>query len=232
MANSPTRKVFVAGATGYMGSRLVAELVARGHEVRALARAGSERKLPKGCIAVLGDALNSATYAEHVAPSDTWVHLVGVAHPSPAKAEQFRKIDLVSVREAVAAATKAKIQHFVYVSVARPAPVMKAYQEVRSDCERMIRDAKLNASVLRPWYVLGPGHRWPYALIPFYWLCRQIPVTRPGAERLGLVRLQEMINCLVDCVEDPIKGVRVMEPPRIREPRPENPQGWKSAAAT
>ena len=60
----------------------------------------------------------------------------------------------------------AGVQHFVYISVAHPAPMMKAYIEVRSQCEAMIRQSGMNATILRPWYVLGPGHRWPYLLLP------------------------------------------------------------------
>jgi len=60
------------------------------------------------------------------------------------------------------------IKHFVYVSIARPAPVMKEYIQVRKECEEIITGSGLNASIIRPWYVLGPGHRWPYLLIPFY----------------------------------------------------------------
>ena len=40
--------VFMAGGTGYMGQRLITPLLGRGHEVRALVRTGSEKKLPGG----------------------------------------------------------------------------------------------------------------------------------------------------------------------------------------
>ncbi len=55
--------------------------------------------------------------------------------------------------------------------------VMKAYQAARAEGERMIRESGLAATILRPWYVLGPGHRWPYALVPMYWLFERIPAT-------------------------------------------------------
>src|SRR6266849_2295508 len=98
------RHVFLTGGTGYMGSRLATELLRRGHHVRALIRRGSESKLPRGITPILGDALDETSFAEHVAPADTFVHLVGIAHPSPAKADQFRTVDLASARAAVAAA--------------------------------------------------------------------------------------------------------------------------------
>ena len=43
-----------------------------------------------------------------------------------------------------------------------------------------------------PWYVLGPGHRWPYLLLPMYKLMELLPSTRAGATRLGLVTLEQM----------------------------------------
>ena len=212
-------EVFVTGGTGYIGSRLIVALVARGHRVRALARAGSAAKLPAGCEPVVGDALAAATYAADVAPADTFVQLVGVPHPSPAKAAQFRSIDLVSALAGIGAASQAGIRHFVYVSVAQPAPVMRAYLAVRAEAEAALRASGLNATILRPWYVLGPGHWWPYALVPGYRLAEAFPPTRELALRLGLVTVAQMVSALVAAVENPASGVRIVDVPAIRAGR-------------
>jgi uncharacterized protein YbjT (DUF2867 family) len=210
------RNVFLTGGTGYIGTPLAAALIRRGNRVRALVRPGSESRLPTGASPVPGDALDQRTYAAAIAPADTFVHLVGVSHPGPAKADQFRSVDLASAREAVTAARTAGVRHFVYVSVAHPAPVMKAYIAARSEAETLIRASRLNATVLRPWYVLGPGHRWPFVLLPLYWLGELVPMTRTGARRLGLVTLEQMIGTLVQAVEQPPSGVRIFEVPDIR----------------
>lgn len=207
---------FIAGGTGYIGRPLIQQLVARGHRVRALVRAGSEKKLPAGCEPVLGDALNASTYAERIAPSETFVQLVGVSHPSPAKAAEFESIDRASALGAVQAARDAGTQHFVYLSVAQPAPVMKSYIAVRAECEQILLGSGMNATIVRPWYVLGSGHRWPYALLPMYWLCERIPWTREGARRLGLVTLDQMVRTLVSAIENPSVGARFIDVPQIR----------------
>jgi uncharacterized protein YbjT (DUF2867 family) len=199
-----------------MGQRLIARLLERGHEVRALVRSGSERKLPSGCTPVLGDALDGASYADQIAPADTFVQLVGVAHPSPAKAAEFRRIDLPSGLGAIAAAKSAGICHFVYLSVAHPAPMMHAYIAVRAECEAAIESVGLNATILRPWYVLGPGHWWPYFLVPIYKVAELLPQTRDGARRLGLVTLEQMTNALTFAVENPAQGRRIATVPEIR----------------
>jgi len=210
------RRVFVTGGTGYLGSSLLPVLLERGHRVRGLIRPGSKGKLPSACEVVTGDALDAATYRNLIRPSDTFIHLVGVPHPSPSKAAQFRAIDLVSAREAIAAAAALGVPHFIYLSVAHPAPMMKDYIAVRSECEAMLTERQMNATILRPWYVLGPGHRWPYALLPAYKVAEWLPFTRAGAQRLGLVTLEQMVLALAQAVESPVHGQRIIEVPEIR----------------
>lgn len=208
--------VFVAGGTGYLGRALVARLVARGHVVRALARRGSERNVPKGADVVTGNVLDSGSYAGMVAPATTFVHLVGTPRPSPLKSGEFRTVDLASAKAAADAAAQSGVAHFVYVSVARPAPVMKAYQAARADAETHIILRGLNATVLRPWYVTGEGHQWARLLTPLYWIAERVPATRQGALRCGLVSHAQMIHALVTAVENPVLGVRVIGVPDIR----------------
>lgn len=212
-------EVFLTGGTGYMGVRVTTQLVARGHRVRALTRAASAGRLPAGVEPVLGDALDGTTYAAAIAPADTFVHLVGTPHPNPSKAAEFERVDLASARAAATAAKAGGVRHFVYVSVAQPAPLMRAYVAARAAAEAHLRASGLNATVLRPWYVLGPGHRWPYALVPFYWLAERLPWLRDGARRLGLVTIDQMVAALVHAVEHPVEGITVVEVPEIRKQR-------------
>jgi uncharacterized protein YbjT (DUF2867 family) len=183
--------------------------------VRALTRAATGR-LPDLVTRISGNALDAASFAAQVAPADTIVHLVGVAHPAPWKQKLFRDIDLASVRAMLAAAHTAGARHIVYLSVAQPAPTMRAYVAARADAEALIRASGIPASVVRPWYVLGPGRRWPRMLSPLYWLLEQIPGTRASALRLGLVTREQMVTTLVHAVEHPPQDVRVIEVPDIR----------------
>ncbi|MFY9551311.1 MAG: NAD(P)H-binding protein [Thermoanaerobaculia bacterium] len=215
----PSRSLFVTGATGYLGRRVLPDLIARGHSVRTLVRPGSEGKLPAGAEPVIGDALDGDSFTSRVAPADTLLQLVGVPHPGPAKAALFRSVDLVSAKTSAQAAADAHVAHFVYVSVAHPAPAMKAYWQARAEAEAFIEEKKLNATILRPWYVLGPGHRWPYLLLPGYWIAERLPATRETARRLGLVTLDRMAAAIVRAVENPAVGIRVVEVPEIRASR-------------
>jgi len=209
--------VFVTGGTGYVGRPLIEALRDRKFHVHALTRLQSQQKLPAGAIPVIGDALDDATFASEIPPESTFVHLVGTPHPNPSKAAEFRGVDLVSIRAAVRAAQQAAVRHFVYVSVAHPAPVMQAYIAVREEGEALVRSSGIRATILRPWYVLGPGHWWPYLLVPVYAVLRLVPTTRERAERLGLVTRRAMISALVRAIETPPDDpVRIIEVPEIR----------------
>src|SRR5437763_4765743 len=130
------RVVFVAGGTGYIGAMLIPRLLERGHAVRALVRPGSESKAPSGCEIVVASPFEAGSFSQRIAPADTFVQLVGVPHPSPSKAREFRTIDLRSALASIGGARSATIDHFIYVSVAQPAPVMKEYLAVRAEAER------------------------------------------------------------------------------------------------
>ncbi len=210
--------VFITGGTGYVGQRLTAALVARGHRVRVLTRSQSIPRVASGAEPVVGDALDASSYASTLTRDDTLVHLVGTPHPSPAKAAEFRRVDLPSIRAAVSAARSASLAHLVCVSVAHPAPLMRAYIDVRCEGEEAIASAGLTATVVRPWYVLGPGHRWPVILIPLYAIFEIVPSTRATARRLGLVTITQMVQSLVYAVEHPpaTGTLRVVEVPEIK----------------
>ena len=210
-----TRNIFITGGTGYMGSCLIPLLKQRGHRLTALARNGSVNKLPDDIQKTVANPLQMNSYSKAVCGSDTLVHLIGVAHPSPSKGRQFREIDLVSAQVAIKAAVEAGVKHFIYLSVAHPAPIMRDYIVVRSECEAALEASGMPATFVRPWYVLGPGHYWPAILLPFYRLCELLPATRAGAKRLGLVTLSQILKALVWAVENPPAGTQIIDVPKI-----------------
>ena len=153
--------IFITIGTGYIGSRLVSALLQTGDfHIKALVRKGSEHKLPKGVEIITGDALNAASYTAQAQQADVFIHLIGVAHPSPAQKDAFVTIDLASVERVATVVQGNHLPHVIYISVSQyPSRVMKDYCAVRAKGETLLKATGAKCSSIRPWYVLGLERR-------------------------------------------------------------------------
>ena len=206
------KEIFITGGTGYIGKRLIKSLLKNNHRVIALVRNGSESKIPAGAETVIADPFDGNTFQQYIPKGAVFVQLLGVSHPSPSKAEQFKQIDLRSVKASADAAAVAGVSHFIYVSVSMaPSKIMQAYRDVRKQGEEYCISKNLNCTFIRPWYVLGPGHWWPVILLPLYGVAQLIPSWKEKAKAKGLVTISQMINTLINVVERESVRKRVIE---------------------
>ena len=211
------KTVFITGATGYIGKRLTKLLLQNGHKVIALVRKGSEHKVIAGAEVIIADPFDPVSFQASIPKGAVFVQLLGVSHPSPKKAKQFREIDLRSVKASAEAAAVAGVSHFIYISVAMaPSKIMAAYQVVRKEGEEYSKSKKLNCSFIRPWYVMGPGHYWPVLLLPLYGVAELVPAWRQRARTMALVTINQVLRTLFTTVEaDPVQ-LRIIEIKQIR----------------
>lgn len=210
-------KIFITGGTGYIGRSVINKLLENDFEVTALIRNTSKKKLPEKCKTVTGDALDSKTYQYNIENCDTFIHLVGVSHPGPLKSREFRSIDLVSIEQAVKVAEYSGIKNFIYLSVSNPAPIMKEYIKVRLKGEDLLTASGMNCSFIRPWYVIGPGHYWPLIFQPGYKLMEHFSFTKDFANRLGLVKLDQITECIYYAVNNPPDKIKIYNVQDIRK---------------
>ena len=212
------KDVFITGATGYMGVRLIKKLLQNNHRVTALVRKGSEHKLPQGVAAVLADPFNPIDFQSSISAGSVFVQLLGVSHPSPKKATQFKEIDLRSVQASADAAAFAGVSNFVYVSVAMyPTKLMAVYQHCRQEGELYCKSKGFNCCFIRPWYVLGPGHWWPILLLPLYAIAELFPGLRVKTRAFALVNIRQMIATLLKAIEQEPLPLRIVEIKNIRK---------------
>lgn len=218
MTSTPIKKtVFITGASGYIGTRLIKRLIKREHHVIALVRKGSENKIPAGAQIVVGNPFDPQTFQSLIPAGCVLVQLLGVTHPSPKKVKQFVEIDLRSVKASADAAENAGVAHFVYMSVAMaPLKLMQAYQDVRKEGEKYCLSKTFNCTFIRPWYVIGPGHWWPVILLPLYGIAEIIPSWRKKARAMAFVTIRQMLDTLVYVTENKSPLFRTLEIKEIR----------------
>jgi uncharacterized protein YbjT (DUF2867 family) len=196
MAGEGRERVLVAGATGYLGRRLVPRLLARGRIVRALVRGGPARaaRVPHlaGCEIADGDLGDAASCRRAAAGADTIVHLVGIIREKGIAT--FESVHVGGTVALVQAARHAGARRFLYVSAlgARPdAP--GAYARTKAEAERLVRDSGLTWIVLRPSIVFARDGEF-YAILKKLTAVPLVPVLGSGRAGTSLVHADDVAD--------------------------------------
>jgi NADH dehydrogenase len=198
-------RVLVAGATGYLGRRLVPRLLASGRTVRALVRGGT-RQLD-GVEIAAGDLSDPASLARACEGVDTVIHLVGILKER-GKAT-FEAVHVEGTRALVAAASAAGARRVLYVSAigARPdAPT--AYWRTKARAEALVTGSGLAWLVLRPTIVFARDGEF-YRVLEQLTAIPLVPVLGPGTSRLAPIRADDLADVEVAALDQEAAWNRV-----------------------
>jgi dihydroflavonol-4-reductase len=109
-------KYLVTGATGFLGRHLVDLLVARGHDVVALARHAPRSGAREGVTVVRGDVLDREALQRAVAGCDGVFHCAGRVSRDPRDAEELWRVHVVGTRAVLDACCAAGVRRAVVAS--------------------------------------------------------------------------------------------------------------------
>lgn len=163
-------KVFVTGATGFTGSRVVPLLLKYGYEVRCLYRSTSDRSLlPQPEIEwALGDVSNADELSASMQGTDALVNIASLG---------FGHADSI-----IRAAQNAGVKRAVFISTTAIFTQLNAKSKtVRMAAERAIEASGLSYTILRPTMIYGsPRDRNMWRLIRLLRYSPVIPVFGDG----------------------------------------------------
>ncbi|MGB5838039.1 MAG: NAD-dependent epimerase/dehydratase family protein [Albidovulum sp.] len=161
------RKVFVTGATGFIGRRLVTSLLDTGAEVTVLLRSRAGAKdLPDGVRTVIADMADGTALTQHLTEQDI---LFNLAYDVRASAST----NLASFDTLLASAAAAGIGRIVHTSSivvydgwpnddltegsSMDLPGGSPYRQAKIAMEKRLLAAPMAAAILQPTIVYGPG---------------------------------------------------------------------------
>jgi NADH dehydrogenase len=205
--------VLVTGASGFVGSHLLPELLGAGHRVVALVRspgAGEKvtRRLPAALAANVelrtGDVDRPATLPAALAGVDAVVHLVAI--PRDRKGgRQLLAVNLDGTRNVIAAMQATGIQRLVHLGAMGVEDREELhYAKSKARAERAVRESALDWTILKPSLLFGPGDGFFNIVADLVRLSPGIvPVPGDGKSRFQPLHVADLALCLRLSVERP-----------------------------
>ena len=208
--------VLVAGGTGFIGSRVVDELLAKGgHQVKALTRAPSRARPKQGVEYVRGDVSDAASLEAATRGIDVVVHAVQFPnHPveNPRKGWTYEQVDGEGTARMVAAAAKNGVTRFVYLSGAGVRPGRtEPWFRAKARAEQAITSSGLEYVILRPSWIYGPDDRSMNKFVAFVKYLPVVPVIGSGQERVQALAVEDVGKVAAAAVDEPAATNRAFE---------------------
>ena len=183
-----TRRVFVTGATGFVGRAVIQALRAEGYMVRCLVRRGSEHDL-RGLEAierVEGNVLSRETLERGMAGCDTVVHLVGIIREQAATLSTFERIHTQGTLNVVETAEAVGAKRYLHMSaLGSRAGARARYHQTKWAAEEVVHASRLPWTIFRPSIIYGRGDEFVNLLAGMIKRYRiAVPVIGSGLQRL------------------------------------------------
>lgn len=195
--------VLVAGATGYIGGRLVPELIERGYKVRVMVRAESPEhteRWPEAEV-VVADALDAGEVAEALEGVDVAYYLIHSMLVGPRK---FQDADTRAAHNFRTAAEAQGVHRIIYLGgLGDMKATLSTHLASRSQVAEEFSRGTVPTTVLRAAIIIGSGSA-SYEMINH--LVRKIPVFLvPGWAKTKCqpIALRDVIKLLVGVLELP-----------------------------
>lgn len=196
-------KVFLTGATGFVGRHIAARLVQDGHELRCLVRSAEAEETwflkGVGAEVVEGDILVSHSLAKGAAGCDAVIHLVGIIFEGPGAT--FEQVHVEGTRNMLVAADAAGIKRFVHMSaLGTRSGAGAAYHRTKWDAEEDVRASGLDYTIFRPSIIYGPGGEFINMLARQIRLLPVLPVIGNGRYRMQPISVEDVAACFSSCL--------------------------------
>ena len=202
-----SRTIAITGATGFAGRQAAAELLARGHKLKALVRNPESARLDPEVELVKGDISDSEALARLVTGADAVVHLAGAL--AAADRQAYFAVNEAGTRALLGAAEKAGTERFVHISsLAAREPQYSPYGASKRAGEEAVKAEmeRRNAIVIRPPAVYGPGDKGTLPLIrELTKPVAAIPALK--AARFSLIHVRDLARLICDAAESGLRGL-------------------------
>jgi len=153
MSSSPkSKRILVAGASGFVGLNVVYALLGAGASVTALAPPGTVIPLenPDGRLRVAeADAWNRPSLSGRGRGHDAVVHLIGSLRQQPARGLTYHHLNVDSLQNVARMAVSDGVPHLIYVSTSNAPWLPRGYAASKREAEAYLQRSGCPWTIIR-----------------------------------------------------------------------------------
>lgn len=196
-------KVLVTGASGYIGGRLVPQLLGRGYEVRIMVRKKSSdyRKLWSGAEIVVADARDKEQLIKVLEGIQVAYYLI---HSLLLGSREFEMVDLQAATNFREAAQENNVKRIIYLGGLGDSKTSRSpHLRSRAKVAEELRAGSVSVSILRAAVIIGSGSA-SYEIIHHMVMRLRFFLIPPWAKsRCQPIGIRDVIKYLVGVLETP-----------------------------
>ncbi len=149
--------VAVFGATGFVGTYLLRELIAQGVTPRILVSAESQHKIENAAAVeiISGDIEDADALNETISGCDAIIYLIGIIREFPKQGITFQKLHFEGVVRCIEAASNKEVPKFILMSANGVKENGTPYQTTKWQAERALIQSGLDYTIFRPSLIFG-----------------------------------------------------------------------------
>lgn len=189
-------RVFVTGASGYVGTKIATTLQAHGHQITVLMRPQSTRTAPPNARVLEGDIGDEERVAGAMGDCEAVVHLVGIIREQRKQNVTMGRIHVQGTQSVLSAAKLAGVKKFVHMSaLGARVNASSDYHKTKWQAEELVRTSGIPYTIFQPSVVFGRGGEGPNFLDMLKDLVNQapmVPVIGNGNFRLQPVAIETL----------------------------------------
>ena len=201
----------LTGATGFVGSHLLAAARAAAHPVRALTRGP---RAPEDGVTWIDGALDRPeTLARLCEGADAVVHVAGLIN-APDR-EAFDIVNVAGTAHMIDAARAVGPRRFIHISsLAAREPGLSDYGASKARSEQLVAASGLDWTIVRPPAVYGPGDRETFELFK---MAKRGLVALPPKGRFSVIHVDDLAGLILTFLDAPASIGETYEPDDGRE---------------
>jgi NADH dehydrogenase len=199
-------KIFMTGATGFVGKHIARRLVDGGHSLKCLATEANDpnaealREL--GAEIVAGNILDVDSVVAAAEGSALFIHLVGIIFER--RGVTFEQIHVKGTMNAMAAASMAGVRQYLHMSALGTGPnATSAYHQTKWKAEEAVRASGLDYTIFRPSTIIGPGGEFINMLAGQVRRTPFVPVIGNGSYRMQPISVFDVAACFANSINNP-----------------------------